>query len=166
MTNIRVSIGIKLALLISAVVVVIFTVATILLDRVMTGQLDQKMQEELRIKVQMVTDMIEIYDKILQRNANDLSGVLLSYYPEKISLEPGKSVQIEDAPTPVLRAGNTILNMNFDRVDEFTSITQAVSTIFVRKGDDFVRIATSLRNRMARGLSELTWGKSIRVTMR
>ncbi len=145
MQNIRTSIGTKLVIILSVIVVVVFTVSTFLMNRAMYDQLDRKMQEELKIKVQMVKDMIEIYDKNLQRHTDELSSVLLSYYPERIVMDPGKSVQIGGTNTPVLKTGNSVLNLNSDRMDKFTSITHAVATIFVKKDDDFVRIATSLK---------------------
>ena len=46
----------------------------------------------------------------------------------------------------VLRlARGDVLNGKFDIVDRFTEKTGAVSTIFIRKGDDFTRISTSVK---------------------
>ncbi|PPS64837.1 hypothetical protein CRX72_05635 [Pantoea sp. BRM17] len=47
--------------------------------------------------------------------------------------------------TPVLRAGLKTLNLDQLAVDDFFERTGAVTTIFVRDGDDYVRIATSLK---------------------
>ena len=145
MMNIRASIGTKLVLTLSLIVAFVFGLATFFVDRTMYQQQDTKMQEELHLKVQMVKDMIDMYDHNLQRSADDLSNVLLSYFPEKMALEPGKSLPIGEIITPVLKAGDSALNLNADRVDRFTGVTQAVATIFVKKDDDFVRITTSLK---------------------
>ena len=37
------------------------------------------------------------------------------------------------------------MNLDFSTVDRFTKITGAVATVFAKKGDDFVRITTSLK---------------------
>jgi methyl-accepting chemotaxis protein len=51
----------------------------------------------------------------------------------------------QDEASGELRSGGEDLTNNFDLVDKFTASTGAVATIFARKDDDFVRIATSLK---------------------
>ena len=51
-----------------------------------------------------------------------------------------------DTSTGVLSVAETALNENFGVVDKFSDDTGGVATVFARKGDDFVRITTSLRN--------------------
>jgi len=45
--------------------------------------------------------------------------------------------------TPTLGSRGERLNLNYALVDAFTERTRAVATIFVRKGDDFIRVAIS-----------------------
>ena len=51
-----------------------------------------------------------------------------------------------DAQTGTLAQAGTTLNGNFALVDQFSEDTGGVATVFARKGDDFVRITTSLRD--------------------
>jgi len=51
-----------------------------------------------------------------------------------------------DATVGTLSAGGVTLNDDFDLVDRFSADTGGVATVFARKGEDFVRVATSLRN--------------------
>lgn len=145
MLNIRASIGTKLVIILSAIIAVVFGLATFLVDRTMYNQLDKKMHEEVTTKVQLVSEMIAMYDKSLQKNADDLASVLISYYPERITIDSGKEERIGETSAPVLRAGDSVINLKTDRIDKFTSVTQAAATIFVRKDDDFIRITTSLK---------------------
>ncbi|AVT13687.1 methyl-accepting chemotaxis protein [Paracidovorax avenae] len=46
---------------------------------------------------------------------------------------------------PVLRCGGRVLNGDFAAIDRFTGQTGVRGTVFARQGDDFVRIATSVR---------------------
>ena len=46
--------------------------------------------------------------------------------------------------TPGLHLGSEVLNNNFKEVDEFKQMTAGVATLFVRSGEDFVRVSTSL----------------------
>jgi len=141
----NISIGTKLAIILGAIVVLAFSASTVFIGHFTVSLLERKMQDELKTKAQLVRDMIETYDNSLRRNAEELSNVFLSYYPEKIAIVPAKTIRIGDVDTPVLTAGAAIQNMRYERIDKFTSITHAVATIFARKGDDFVRIATSLK---------------------
>lgn len=45
----------------------------------------------------------------------------------------------------MLKGGDTELHENNSFSDDFLSRTGAISTLFVRSGNDFVRVATSLR---------------------
>ena len=42
--------------------------------------------------------------------------------------------------------GRTVLNLDFSVSDRFLAQTSVAATIFVKRGDDFVRISTSVKN--------------------
>jgi methyl-accepting chemotaxis protein len=46
---------------------------------------------------------------------------------------------------PVVMAGHQVLNLGHAEVDAFSRATHGVATVFVRSGDDFLRVSTSLR---------------------
>ncbi len=50
-----------------------------------------------------------------------------------------------DAASNELSAGGTLLNDNFDAVDRFAQQTGGNATIFTKQGDDFRRVATSVK---------------------
>lgn len=64
---------------------------------------------------------------------------------QPLSLDAGARVQVQATSTPTLRSGSRILNLDFNVTDSFTAKTGLLATIFVRDGDDFVRITTSVR---------------------
>jgi methyl-accepting chemotaxis protein-2 (aspartate sensor receptor) len=64
-----------------------------------------------------------------------------------------------DADSGELRSWGEGLNNNFSAVDKFNASTGAVATIFARKGDDFVRIATSLKKENGERAVGTTLGK-------
>jgi methyl-accepting chemotaxis protein len=47
--------------------------------------------------------------------------------------------------TPTLKNGDTVLNLNDAIPDNFLTSTNVVSTVFVREGDDLVRVLTSIK---------------------
>lgn len=63
-----------------------------------------------------------------------------------IKINKNQSVKVGEFETPALLIDNEVVNLNFKIVDEFTKMTKgSVATIFVRKGDDFIRVSTSLK---------------------
>ncbi|WP_323055766.1 methyl-accepting chemotaxis protein [Paucibacter sp. PLA-PC-4] len=59
--------------------------------------------------------------------------------------EFGPSFTLDEA-TGELRDWGPTLNNNFTQVDKFASTSGGVATVFAAKGDDFLRITTSLKN--------------------
>jgi methyl-accepting chemotaxis protein-2 (aspartate sensor receptor) len=75
--------------------------------------------------------------------------MLKSFFPFGTRAELDENETVEMGPTkmrvPVLRLGGMVVNERFIEVDLLTKQTGSVATIFERVGDDFLRIATSLK---------------------
>jgi methyl-accepting chemotaxis protein len=65
--------------------------------------------------------------------------------PSRITLDPTREVDIMGRSTPVLGDGRTVLNLDNAIPDRFTAQTGVTATIFVKNGDDFIRISTSVK---------------------
>ena len=70
---------------------------------------------------------------------------LLQCFPEPFSVDHGAVVQVGSEQVPMLRSGTTTLNLNFAIPDRFLAETGVGVTIFVKQGDDFVRVSTSVK---------------------
>ena len=70
---------------------------------------------------------------------------LAAELPDAFSLDTGNQVEVAGEMTPVLRNGRTVLNLNFLVPDRFSERTGSGATIFVKRGNDFVRISTSVK---------------------
>ncbi|NUY01337.1 methyl-accepting chemotaxis protein [Paraburkholderia youngii] len=75
------------------------------------------------------------------RHARTLAG----YFPAPFTRDESSGVDILGVMTPRLLNGTTLLNLNYGEVDRFTDKTRATGTLFVAIGDDFVRVATSVK---------------------
>ncbi len=139
------SIGTKLSMILGAIVVLAFGASTVFIGRFAVSLLEQERRAQMRTQAHLVRDMIATYDESLRRHVENLSDVLASYFPETISIDSGRTVRVGDLDTPALSAGGVVLNLRYDRIDRFTLVTHAVATVFARKGDDFVRVSTSLK---------------------
>ena len=52
---------------------------------------------------------------------------------------------VADKEVPAIYFGTTKMNNNFELVDEVAKKTRGTATIFVRLGDDYVRVATNVK---------------------
>ncbi len=141
-------------------VVVIGAMAAVLLATVLvlSSSLSRTMEQTERAALQrynaLVVDMASSYDGSLRQMVGQLAGVFAASYPEAFFLAPDRQVMVGGRATPLLGNGTDTVNLNLAAVDRFTAITGAVATVFVRDGDDFVRITTSLKKQDG----ERAWG--------
>jgi methyl-accepting chemotaxis protein len=99
----------------------------------------------LRQSANIVTHWLGAYKAELEDKVSRLERVLNAQFPNHFQLDPSRTVQIGAQATPTLKSGDTVLNLNFEVLDGYTAVTGAVATLFARSGDDFVRVATSLK---------------------
>lgn len=65
--------------------------------------------------------------------------------PERYQLHEAEPIKAGDRTTPAFRNGGVLLNSNFSVPDRFTEKTGATATLFVRSGNDLVRVTTSVK---------------------
>ncbi|HTT39593.1 MAG TPA: Cache 3/Cache 2 fusion domain-containing protein [Burkholderiales bacterium] len=139
------SIGAKFALIASALVLVSFGLLWLLMSMTMTRYLDQEALNDLTSYNQHVQDLVRVFDGTLDGDIARLSKLFAAYFPERIQAERSQTMRIGGFDTPVLSTAGEHLNLNFSRVDAFTTRSGATATIFARSGRDFIRISTSLK---------------------
>lgn len=87
----------------------------------------------------------QIYNSSLEESSLKLFAVFKSHF-KNFHLDTTQTALIKEIETPLILSEGMILNNNFEALDAYTKLTGAIATVFVKKGDDFVRITTSLRN--------------------
>ncbi len=112
-----------------------------------SNYLDNYIKTETNLKLssstKLVVEMIDTYNSAIEIGAEKVLHLFIEDLGDfRIDLE--KKVDVDGVYTPVLYAEGEIINNNFDAVDAFRKRTGDVATIFVKDGDDFVRISTSL----------------------
>jgi len=98
---------------------------------------------EVRDKTRMVSDTVGIVDRDLHHQVAVFARVFRSNFKDDFALDTEHSREVGGVAAPLLRNGGVELNGNFAIPDSFTALTDAYGTVFVRKGDDFIRISTS-----------------------
>ena len=82
---------------------------------------------------------------VRERRIGRFAAVLRGCLADDISLDPQRQVEVLGKPTPVLKNGAADLNLDCTIPDRFTAQTGVTATIFVKSGDDFIRISTSIK---------------------
>ena len=141
----RFSLGVRFSLVQAAIVLVVMAIFTVTLSALITRKLDQRTEKDLNQQVTLLVNSMSSYHEALAGSAGKQMGVFRTYFPGTFRVDPSKTVAIGDQRVPLLLAGSTVLNLDTDIVDRFTRTTRDVGTVFVRSGDDFIRISTSVQ---------------------
>ncbi|MGP6489105.1 methyl-accepting chemotaxis protein [Duffyella gerundensis] len=138
------SLGFKLSVMTSLSVAVLVFIFTLALSQNAAKQLQQLSVENMQNQVKGMGEMAEMFNATLNEEVSSYTQLFSSFLPKKFSRDESSRVIVGNESTPALRAGLKTLNLDQTAVDDFLERTHAVSTIFVRDGDDYIRIATSL----------------------
>lgn len=107
--------------------------------------LDWRSDQELRARVSLLEAQFATFDKTVKSNTDRLASIFENMLGGPVRIEPARTVQVGDQTVPVVMVGNQALNLGHAEVDSFSRATKGVATVFVRTGDDFMRVSTSLK---------------------
>ncbi|WP_034911733.1 Cache 3/Cache 2 fusion domain-containing protein [Erwinia sp. 9145] len=141
----RWSLGVKLSAIASATVAVLFLILTLALTHNASRQMESLTQQNMENQVSGISDMASMFNSTLGEEVANYMMLLQSFLPKRFSLDNTQPITVGTEQVGTLRAGLKTLNLDQVMVDDFQQRTGAISTIFVRTGDDFLRISTSLR---------------------
>jgi methyl-accepting chemotaxis protein len=98
-------------------------------------------EARLRLAAKATARMLEAHEVSVDKAVTrDIALFTREFRGRPFRLDPGSG------QVPALWAGDRKLNGETEDVDGFTAATGAIATVFVRAGDDFVRVSTSLKN--------------------
>ena len=101
--------------------------------------------DELTDKTKLLVNLIEASDKELQSRTLFLAKSFQGGIRGPLAIGTA-TADIKGQATPTLQIDGKPANLDFTLVDAFTQSTGALATLFVRRGDDFVRVTTSLKD--------------------
>lgn len=139
------SLGARLSIVQALLVFVVLGVFTQSLSHYISKELEKKAEHDLSQQVSLFANSLSSYHSALADSAEKMGDVLRTYFPGSFRLDSSKTVTVGEKATPVLTVGSTTINLNTEIVDRFTAVTKAVATVFIRSGDDFIRVSTSLK---------------------
>jgi methyl-accepting chemotaxis protein-2 (aspartate sensor receptor) len=140
------SLGTKLSTLQASVILLLIGLGAGLLASFMNHSLEAKSIRDLEQRNALVVSMLDHFSATIGHSVEHGAEAFKAMIPAPVTLNPAESIRIGEHDAPALRAGGELLNLNFGIVDRYTAITGNVATVFARRGDDLIRISTSLKN--------------------
>lgn len=101
-------------------------------------------EEHLASEARLLADQLNTFHSTLRESTQRLTGLFEKRFSAGLRVQADQPVAVAGVQTPSLYLGSDLLNNNFDKVDEFKQMSGGVATVFVRSGDDFIRVSTSL----------------------
>ncbi|OCW27972.1 methyl-accepting chemotaxis protein [Pseudomonas sp. S3E12] len=144
MSQPRARIASQLGLALAVILAVVISGSTVFALRSLDAANLDTREEHLASEARLLADQLNTFHSTLRESTQRLSGLFEKRFGAGLSVHVDQPVSVAGVQTPSLYLGNEVLNNNFDEVDEFKQMSGGVATVFVRSGDDFIRISTSL----------------------
>ncbi|WP_151946912.1 methyl-accepting chemotaxis protein [Aliarcobacter butzleri] len=126
-------------------IIISMSILTFLVSNNTFEAMKKNTESTVHKEISLLVENINTFNKVAKTGADTIGNIFLDML-QGIKIDKSQNIKIGDLQTPVLSINGKALNLNFDIVDKFTEMTNgSVATIFVRKGDDFIRISTSLK---------------------
>lgn len=144
MSQPRARIASQLGLALAVILAIVISGSTVFALRSLDTANLATREEHLASEARLLADQLSTFHGTLRESTQRLSGLFEKRFSAGLSIHPSEPVSVAGTQTPGLHLGSEVLNNNFKEVDEFKQMTAGVATLFVRSGDDFVRVSTSL----------------------
>jgi methyl-accepting chemotaxis protein len=141
----RMNLGQKLTAVLVLVLLATFVVGGLILESSSVKLIKQSASSSAASINKTLADMVDVFITQVERGADRLMSAFQLSIHESFHLDTAVSIQIGEKSTVALRLGGKLVNGDFALVDQFTKETGGVATIFVKSGDDFIRVSTSLK---------------------
>ena len=144
MSQPRARIASQLGLALAVILAVVISGSTVFALRSLdSANLDTR-EEHLASEARLLADQLNTFHSTLRESTQRLSGLFEKRFGAGLSVHGDQQMAVAGVQTPALYLGSDLLNNDFDEVDEFKYTSGGVATVFVRSGEDFIRISTSL----------------------
>lgn len=139
----------RIALSAAVVALIFIVVSAFVVWQVESRRLDARIERTLSAQADALLLGLKGIELAGARSAENEIKVFKSLFPFGTTPELNEAQQVAMGPEqvkgPQLAIGGIPMNERFFEVDTFHDVTGGVATLFARVGDDFLRIATSLR---------------------
>ena len=144
MSQPRARIASQLGLALAVILAIVISGSTVFALRSLDSANLATREEHLASEARLLADQLSTFHGTLRESTLRLSGLFEKRFGSGLSVHPDQPVTVAGVQTPGLHLGNEVLNNNFKEVDEFKQMTAGVATVFVRSGEDFIRVSTNV----------------------
>ena len=144
MSQPRARIASQLGLALAVILAVVISGSTVFALRSLDSANLATREEHLASEARLLADQLNTFHSTLRESTQRLSGLFEKRFGAGLSVRGDQPIAVAGVQTPSLFLGSDLLNNDFDEVDEFKDTSGGVATVFVRSGEDFIRISTSL----------------------
>ena len=144
MSQPRARIASQLGLALAVILAIVITGSTVFALRSLDSANLATREEHLASEARLLADQLSTFHGTLRESTQRLAGLFEKRFSAGLSVHLDEPVAVAGTQAPGLHLGSEVLNNNFKEVDEFKQMTAGVATLFVRSGEDFVRVSTSL----------------------
>ena len=138
------SLGTQLSLSNFLLVLVVLTALIAAITWSVSRTTEERATQEVSDKTQLLVHLIKATDDDLRLRTSALALAFNARLNGLVSLN-GETVDMGGKAVPVMLLHGRQVNLDNSVVDEFSQLTKSSTTVFVRSGDDFMRITTSLK---------------------
>lgn len=139
------SISHQIAILVLSVSILCFSILSWLASSKAYEGYMTNMKHELQNSASQSEMLLDFYYRNLTTSTDRLAEIFFTLFPNGIEVSETQTVKIGEYDSPLATHNGEIINLNFAKPDEFTKMTGGTATVFIRYGDDFLRISTSLK---------------------
>ncbi len=111
-----------------------------------THSLQAEAERSFRAQVEGARQSADLAYRLALQRTESVTDAFQEKFKGGLTTDRNARIPVGGVDTPLLKLGDTPINLNFKLVDDFTEATGATASVFVAKGDEFVRITTSNKN--------------------
>ena len=124
-------------------------------NKSMTTQAETSFEEQVN-GLKRAADLVY---QVSETQVGNIANQFDREYKTQLTVDDTQTVSIQGREVPVAKLGGSALSSNPAALDPFTESTGAAATVFVRSGDEFVRISTTLKNQQGERVLGTVLGK-------
>ena len=144
MSKPRARIASQLGIALAVILAVVISGSTVFALRSLDSSNLVIREEHMASEARLLADQLNTFHSTLRDSTQRLSGLFEKRFSSGLTVQADQPIAVAGVQTPSLVLAGNALNNNFKEVDEFRQLTAGVATVFVRSGDEFIRISTSL----------------------
>jgi len=139
------SIGKRVSLLLGVISIILLSSFTAYMSYFLISTAKKSEIDKLQKQTDNLLSLVKLQNSSLQFNTDSNFKILKYFFDGEFRVDNENKIDINNIATPTIYYNDQILNLNFDLINEYTSLTKSTATIFVKTGNDFIKVSTSLR---------------------